>query len=151
MNELIAAAIVCISLCIVIIIGIYCYINSQIQELKQQITSLYEDIKKYNNINERFNFADALRNIEELIDPKPNDCYIDKMCYDVAHYCICQPTEKIIITDTIMRHFCIGYKRASTILHQLVLRNICKRLQCGGVVAIITIEQLNQMAREGKI
>ena len=118
-------------------------------EFRKELKNYTGDLK--NDNSKSIDFTEALRNIEELIDPKPNDCYIDKMCFDVAHFCICQPNNKIITTDTLMHHFCIGYKRSSLILHQLVLRNVCKRLQNGGVVAIISIDQLNQMAREGKI
>lgn len=130
---------------ILIIIGciIWAAINERLLTYETRISMSITDLKS--------NLEVALNIISESLDPVPDECYKDKLSYNIAAYILNFSNGNGISNAAIQRHFSMGVSRANRIIHQLVLLKVCKRLHNGNVVAIIDLEQLNQMAREGKL
>ena len=132
---------------IIMSICICAYMSTKYNDLKEQLQN-----EKYKNIkNENYQIITLLKNIEKLLDPMPAYCYIDNLCYDVASYCIRQKPDITISALTIVEEFQIGFTRASKIIEQLIKHNICKKVDDNGIIAIITMEELQNMARWGQI
>lgn len=124
-------------------IGIWTTVNNHLAKYENSIAICISELKN--------NQQEALDIIMELSDPMPDECYKDKLSYDVAIYILGFPSGSKISNAMIQRHFAIGPTRANKIINQLVLNKVVKRFENGYFIGIVSYEELNQMVREGKL
>jgi DNA integrity scanning protein DisA with diadenylate cyclase activity len=80
-----------------------------------------------------------------ILDPSSN--FKDELLFEVEKYII---EYKTVTKKEIQNYFTIGEMRASRIINQLLLINVCKMVD-NSLIPLITIDELYQMARKGEI